>query len=114
MPLLNIFFQVFFLQQILFGLNLVSSSQVVGQHEPDVENKGMSWCSEWRNVLEGFVTFESWIMYTKFCYLFSEINILGDTSPFLTYDRSFVRFIVYTVVNRRDTKVVKSIFVRPV
>ena len=44
--LLNIFFQVFFLQQIFFGLNLVSSSQVVGQHEPDVEKKGMSWCSE--------------------------------------------------------------------
>ena len=42
MPLLNIFFQVFFLQQIFFGLNLVSSSQVVGQHEPDVEKKGMS------------------------------------------------------------------------
>ena len=44
--LLNIFFQAFFLQQIFFGLNLVSSSQVVGQHEPDVEKKGMSWCSE--------------------------------------------------------------------
>ena len=45
MPLLNIFFQVFFLQQIFFGLNLVSSSQVVGQHELDVEKKGMSLCS---------------------------------------------------------------------
>ena len=42
MPLFNIFFQVFFLQQIFFGLNLVSSSQVVGQHEPDVDKKGMS------------------------------------------------------------------------
>ena len=84
MPLLNIFFQVFFLQQIFFGLYLVSSSQVVGQHEPDVENKGMSWCSK-EMFLEGFVTFESWIMHTEFWNLFCEINILGNTSPFLTF-----------------------------
>ena len=34
-------------------------------------------------------------MYTKFCCSFCEINVLGNTSPFLTYDRFFVKLIVY-------------------